>query len=110
MFDKIMEKLLSKRTPDVDAPRQGWTPPAWLDVLSRSGTPLFVSARPGTLTEMQEKQVMEAFVRASVNTTPAEPLDWQDTTAPRLWKCADGTHEYDFDRLPDKYEGGEYWR
>jgi hypothetical protein len=33
MFDKIMEKILSKRTPDGDAPRQGWTPPVWLDVL-----------------------------------------------------------------------------
>lgn len=83
---------------------------AWLDVLSRSGTPLFVSARPGTLTHRQEAQVAEAFARAAVNTHPAEPLDWQDTTAPRVWKCEDGIYEYDFDPLLDLYDGGEYWR
>lgn len=82
-------------TPDVD-----WNlARRWLDVLSRSGTPLFVSARPGTLTADQEQAVAEAFARAAVNTCPAEPLDWQHTSTPRLWKCDGGIREYDFDDL-----------
>ena len=73
----------------------------WLDVLSRSGTALFVSARPGTLNPEQEAAVAEAFARAAENTRPAEPLDWQDTVSPRLWETADGVREYDFDALFD---------
>ena len=72
-----------------------------LDVLSRSGTALFVSARPGTLNPEQEAAVAEAFARAAENTRPAEPLDWQDTVSPRLWETADGVREYDFDALFD---------
>ena len=83
---------------------------AWLEVLSRSGTPLFVSARPGTLSKRQEEQVKRAFARAAVNTVPAEPIDWQDTTAPRIWKDFEGTHEYNFDAEPDTYDGDSYWR
>lgn len=73
----------------------------WLDVLSRSGTALFVSARPCALNPEQEAAVAEAFARAAENTRPAEPLDWQDTVSPRLWETADGVREYDFDALFD---------
>lgn len=75
----------------------------WLDVLSRSGTPLFVSVKPGSLDGMQECALKEAFSRAAANTEPAEPLDWQDATAPRIWKSAYGVAEYDFDAF---YVGG----
>lgn len=73
----------------------------WLDVLGRSGTPLFVSARPGTLNAEQLEAVRSAFALAAVNVTPAEPLDWQDTTQPCVWKTADGTKEYDFSAFFD---------
>ena len=80
----------------------------WLDVLSRSGTPLFVSADPETADQAQRRAISEAFARAAVNVAPAEPLDWQQTTAPRMWKCADGVHEYDFDAFYG-YDGSDVW-
>ena len=80
----------------------------WLDVLGRSGTPLFVSARPGTLNDEQLEAVRNAFAIAAVNCTPSEPLDWQDTTQPCIWKTADGITEYDFSAFCGD-AGGEWW-
>lgn len=82
----------------------------WLEVLSRSGTPLFVSARPGTLDEEQLDAVRKAFARAAVNTEPAEPLDWQETTQPSVWKTAEGIFEYDFDGFCGADGDREWWR
>ena len=82
----------------------------WLDVLSRSGTPLFVSADPRKMGDEQKQALREAFARAAVNVTPAEPIDWQETTAPRLWKCADGMAEYDFDAFYGYDSGDVWWR
>lgn len=82
---------------------------AWLEVLSRSGTPLFLSTKPGGLNAEQEKAVMDAFARAAVNTAPARPLDWQDNTAPAVWQSVYGRHEYDFDS-PCYDEDGCWWR
>ena len=81
----------------------------WLDVLSKSGTPLFVSASPYTTNKVQQAAIREAFTRAAVNVTPAEPLDWQETTAPRIWKGEYGIEEYDFDAFYG-YDDGAWWR
>jgi alpha-galactosidase len=56
----------------------------WLTLLANSGTPLFVSASPKTAPE-QQKAIREAFATASREITPAEPLDWMDTTCPQKW-------------------------
>ncbi|HEY2976304.1 MAG TPA: hypothetical protein VGJ48_27565 [Pyrinomonadaceae bacterium] len=58
----------------------------WLDLLSRSGTPLFVSAAPDAIGPEQRKALREGFARASVSHPVAEPLDWLDTTTPERWK------------------------
>ncbi|MBC8104411.1 MAG: hypothetical protein H7Z41_17685 [Cytophagales bacterium] len=69
----------------------------WLDLLARSGTPLFVSADPAALGPEPRAALTEAFARAAVPTKPAEPLDWLETTCPRLWRFADGeTIRYDW--------------
>ena len=81
----------------------------WLDVLSKSGTPLFVSASPYTTNKVQQDAIREAFTRAAVNVTPAEPIDWQETTAPRIWKGEYGIEEYDFDAFYG-YDDGAWWR
>ena len=80
----------------------------WLDVLSRSGTPLFVSVDPKKTGPEQKQALREAFSRAAVNTEPAEPLDWQETTAPRIWKSVYGVAEYDFDAFYG-YDAGDVW-
>ena len=81
----------------------------WLDVLAKSGTPLFVSADPKKMGEEQKQALREAFARAAVNVIPAEPLDWQETTAPRIWKGAYGIEEYDFDAFYG-YDDSAWWR
>jgi alpha-galactosidase len=69
----------------------------WLDVLARSGTPLFVSADPTAVGPEQRAALQEAFTLAATEQNPSEPLDWLDTTCPRRWKTADGvTREYDW--------------
>jgi alpha-galactosidase len=59
----------------------------WLDLLSHSGTPLFVSAAPDAVGAEQRKSLREAFARAAIPHAVAEPLDWLDTTTPARWRC-----------------------
>lgn len=58
----------------------------WLRLLSKSGTPLFVSVKPGSLNRNQESELMQAFARASQQADVAVPEDWMDTTCPVQWK------------------------
>ncbi|MGB8353962.1 MAG: hypothetical protein WCD79_08765, partial [Chthoniobacteraceae bacterium] len=60
----------------------------WLDLLARSGTPLFVSAAPGSLGPEQKAALRDAFAAASSPREVAEPLDWLTTTCPEKWKIA----------------------
>jgi alpha-galactosidase len=72
----------------------------WLDLLGRSGTPLFVSADPDAVGAVQRDALTEAFARAATVQPPAEPLDWQHTTSPRHWRFGDGTETtYDWDEF-----------
>lgn len=58
----------------------------WLDLLARSGTPLFVSADPAAVGPEQARALREAFAAASRPQPVGEPLDWMDTTCPRSWR------------------------
>ncbi|RYX85528.1 alpha-galactosidase [bacterium] len=66
----------------------------WLDVLARSGTPLFVSADPKALGAEQKQAMREAFAVAAKPQPTAEPLDWLDTTSPTRWKMGDEIKTY----------------
>ncbi len=66
----------------------------WLDVLARSGTPLFVSADPQALGGPQRDALREAFALAASSPPVAEPLDWMDTTCPQNWKMGEETRHY----------------
>lgn len=66
----------------------------WLDVLARSGTPLFVSADPKALGAKQKAALREAFALAAKSQPVAEPLDWLDTTCPTRWKMGEETRNY----------------
>ncbi len=58
----------------------------WLDLLARSGTPLFVSAAPAAVGPEQRAALSKAFATASQLTTLGEPLDWMMNTEPQEWK------------------------
>lgn len=59
----------------------------WLELLARSGTPLFVSIAPGALGPEQKAAVKEAFVFASQPHPVAQPVDWLTNSQPQHWNA-----------------------
>lgn len=57
----------------------------FLDLLSRSGTPLFVSPKPGLMTERMRRDIRDAFERINTCTQTLEPMDWMYTTLPEYY-------------------------
>lgn len=57
----------------------------WGTLLSRSGTSLFFSVRPGTLPPDQEQDLKRMLRENAVPRSPAQPLDWMDTALPQDW-------------------------
>jgi alpha-galactosidase len=68
----------------------------WLDLLARSGTPLFISADPAAVGPGQERALRAACRMAAAPRPVSEPLDWLDTTCPTRWRHADGETTYDW--------------
>lgn len=68
----------------------------WLDLLGRSGTPLFVSADPQAVGPEQRDRLREAFQHAAVPRAIAQPLDWLETTCPTHWRFGAGATRYDW--------------
>ena len=58
----------------------------WLDLLSRSGTPLFVSAQADAVGAAQKDALRKAYAHAAQHQPVAEPLDWKKTGTPAHWK------------------------
>jgi alpha-galactosidase len=68
----------------------------WLDLLSRSGTSLFVSLAPDALGPTQRADLRAALARAATSQPLAEPLDWRETVYPRRWRAVGGDTTYDW--------------
>jgi alpha-galactosidase len=66
----------------------------WLDLLSRSGMPLFVSASPDALGPEPRAALRAAYARAARPAPTAEPLDWLETTTPARWNFGGEVVEY----------------
>ncbi len=58
----------------------------WLDLVAKSGTPLFISAQPEATKEVQLKHIKECFKLVSQELPLGEPLDWMETQVPTKWK------------------------
>jgi alpha-galactosidase len=59
---------------------------AWLDLVARSGTPLFLSIDPAACGSEQRAGIRRALAAAVRDAPVAEPLDWLDTAIPALWR------------------------
>ncbi len=57
----------------------------WGELLSRSGTSMFVSVAPGSLPAVQEDALRRMLAVNSRPREAAQPLDWLETTLPRVW-------------------------
>lgn len=56
----------------------------WLDLVSRSGTSLFISPGPGAVGRDQIAALKQAF--ELVGNSHGNPEDWLETTAPQQWR------------------------
>lgn len=61
----------------------------WLDLLAKSGTPLFVSPDPKAMTPEILADLRKACEIASQPQPLGEPLDWLHNDCPALWKFGD---------------------
>ena len=68
----------------------------WLELLAKSGTPLFVSADPKAVGPEQAAALREAFTLAATVLPEGEPMDWMHTTCPRRWKFGQEEKIFDF--------------
>ncbi|HEY4299416.1 MAG TPA: hypothetical protein VGM73_01000 [Candidatus Didemnitutus sp.] len=70
----------------------------FLDLVARSGCPLFVSVDPRTVTSAQKEAFRSAMLLALSGGTPggSEPLDWLQTTCPREWRFGTSRVSYDW--------------
>jgi alpha-galactosidase len=66
----------------------------FLNLLADSGTPLFVSAKPGVITEEMKKDLKAAFRKAALQTSSMEPLDWFETTLPENYLVNGALKQY----------------
>ncbi len=57
----------------------------WLTALSRSGSPLFVSCKPGVLNDSEMEELREAYKINSVQENELRPLDWMENLCPNKW-------------------------
>ncbi len=68
----------------------------FLDILSRSDSPLFVSWNPDMTEEGVKDAVREAFRRQSEGENDLYPIDWMETNQPTLWRHNADLVEYDW--------------
>lgn len=66
----------------------------WVELLSVSGTPFFVSVKPDSVNKVQKQILMEAYRKAAVNTIPAVPLCWQKSKTPEKWQTFEGEKNF----------------
>ncbi len=65
-------------------------------LVAHSGSSLFVSPDPKTLTDIEKTELKELMKIASKGVVNAEPLDWQENACPEYW-CINGTeHHFDW--------------
>lgn len=84
----------------------------WLELLSWSGTPLFVSAEPAKVTKEQLVALQKAFEIAAKPMEVAEPLDWMYNTCPKSWKIGSQEKKFVFSSSTTKFssnQDNEWW-
>jgi alpha-galactosidase len=57
----------------------------WLYALAHSGSPLFVSLKPGICTKEQLDEIRKAYAVNSVQKDVLAPLNWTDDACPSEW-------------------------
>ncbi len=58
----------------------------WMELVAKSGTPLFISAQPEAVGTPQKALIKDSFRYASQSLPLAEPMDWMETPFPERWE------------------------
>ena len=68
----------------------------WLDVLAKSGTPLFVSIAQDAYHDHVKEAVTKAFEDVCGCHRTSRPVDWLESRTPRAWESVYGTDRYEW--------------
>ena len=68
----------------------------WLDVLAKSGTPLFISIGDDAFTDEVKADITAAFKLAVSCETVSRPVDWMENIIPEVWDSAFGRDTYEW--------------
>ncbi len=68
----------------------------WMELVAKSGTPLFISAQPEATGSEQKKKIKECFHLASRHLPLGEPLDWKETRIPKKWRLNGEIVDFDW--------------
>lgn len=69
----------------------------WMELVAKSGTPLFISAQPEATGPEQKAFIRECFALASQDLPVGEPMDWLENAFPRKWKLNGKVEEFNWD-------------
>ena len=69
----------------------------WMQLVAKSGTPLFISAQPEAIGSAQKAMIKECFAFASQDLPLGEPLDWMESPFPKRWKLKGEEVRFDWD-------------
>lgn len=68
----------------------------WADVIAESGTSLFISAKPGVLTDAEKEELHQIMLKASSQNIHKYPADWDITDCPDTWTDKGETLHYNW--------------
>jgi alpha-galactosidase len=69
----------------------------WMELVAKSGTPLFISAQPEATGPEQKAFIKECFALASQELPAGEPLDWLENAFPAKWKLNGETVSFNWE-------------
>lgn len=68
----------------------------WMELVAKSGTPLFISAQPEATGEEQKKAIAACFKIASQKLPLGEPIDWMEKPFPKKWNLNGTTETFEW--------------
>ena len=71
----------------------------WLELLAKSGTPLFVSLPKDSLDSEQFSIMQRAYERASKQEDVLIPIDWEENKVPEVWSVNGEINHFDWNYI-----------
>ncbi|MEO6733293.1 MAG: hypothetical protein ABIN01_18870 [Ferruginibacter sp.] len=69
----------------------------WMELVAKSGTPLFISAQQEAVGNEQKQFIKECLALASKKLPVGEPIDWMENLTPSKWKLNGAIENFKWD-------------